>query len=180
MCIHYSSGCNVKSKCCDKFYNCFRCHDLFNEWYKTCGLPHHTFDRSGLEKVQCHECETIQDPGEKCIQCGNSFGNYVCLKCALFTDSTIDHTHCDQCGICMRAKSDEIEHCVDCGFCYPIVYKEAHMKNHVDRSITKETLCGVCEKPIIGSPHKYYKCTHCNNYLHLNCLLYILKYAQGI
>lgn len=172
-CIHYSSSCEIQGKCCDSFFNCFRCHDL---------LTDHEFDRSCLKSVKCTVCDTIQEPSSQCIKCNTTFATYVCLKCSLFTNSTESpYIHCDQCGFCCKGTSSTIRHCTVCDTCYLISQEKEHLMMHDQVwAPTKESKCLICSKNIIYSPHQSFKCSHCHRFMHLNCLILLIHFNQGI
>jgi RING finger/CHY zinc finger protein 1 len=175
-CIHYQANCEVRGSCCENFYACFRCHDLDHRLRETRGEPHHQFDRSGLDKVKCVACAHIQDPSNLCVNCGTTFGTYSCVKCSLYTNSTDKFTHCDQCGICLKGLASDLTHCTECNCCYPKSNSHNHFEGDQGKFLTHQTTCDICSKNLMRSPSQIRQCAHCDNIMHLNCVILSIKY----
>ena len=163
-CVHYSQLCSVKSKCCDEFYSCFRCHDLYHEAKRI----DHRFDRRNLHQVKCDVCHEIQDPSNKCVKCEIEFAIYSCLKCALFTNVVdgVTFNHCDDCGLCLKEDGMKSIHCFECGFCVvdSSVLPEAERKQYEEmhEKMHKESILHLIPSVICvtqpSSIHKYHIC----------------------
>jgi RING finger/CHY zinc finger protein 1 len=114
-CKHYKNGCTFLADCCNKFYNCFRCHDEEVLHKFTCN------------DIKCDSCGLIQKISQACAGCNTIFSTYFCSECILF-DSTEgkDIYHCEGCKICRIGKRNEYIHCNICRCCLSRINYDGH------------------------------------------------------
>jgi uncharacterized CHY-type Zn-finger protein len=132
-CKHYDCDCKIVAPCCEKIYDCWRCH---NE------LEDHEIKydkRYDIKKIICNKCNTKQPINNICInkECNNIFGKYYCKKCVLFDDKK-NGFHCNKCETCIIGNKDDYVHCDNCGYC---IRKE---DNHVCIEKMSEKNCPIC------------------------------------
>lgn len=149
-CTHASSYCRIKGECCENLYMCCTCHDENEE---------HQIDRTKKNKVECKQCDTLQNVSNECICCGIQFADNFCKKCLIFNDNNIQH--CEVCGICIDQQVFGIHKCFkqnddDCAICLEKINDDPHN--------LKILLCGhilhhKCYKHLIVST---YKCPLCS------------------
>ena len=64
------------------------------------------------------------------------FGEYSCIPCRLYADTTKPIFHCDGCGICRVGKREDFFHCKTCNSCWPVASKASH--RCVERALVRE------------------------------------------
>lgn len=162
-CEHYKNNCTFKASCCDKFYDCKRCHDsklIIEDLYNDKENDHIFI----CTEIKCLNCETIQSLQQYCENCKLCLGNYFCKSCIILENEK-EIFHCDKCGICRLGKRDNYFHCETCDCCINIASKDIHIctKNALKRN------CSICYEYLHTSRESSYflKCGHA---LHAQCL----------
>ena len=118
-CGHYSSGCKIISKCCNKEFACRICHDF--------EISDHEINRYEIEEIVCNACKVRQRVSnscgnKECIVFNEKFASYYCDICHLYSDKPASEIfHCEKCNICRicgigNTRNDFI-HCEKCGGC---------------------------------------------------------------
>ena len=146
-CGHYTSGCKIIAKCCNKKFACRICHDF--------EISDHEINRYEIEEIICNTCKVRQPVSNSCVnnECGEygeTFASYYCDICHLFSDKPVseiyhcekcnicrmcgigntrnDFMHCDKCGGCVRSRDGEVHKCVsdalrnDCCICLENIF----------------------------------------------------------
>lgn len=118
-CGHYTSGCKIISKCCDKEFACRICHD-----FETSG---HEINRYEIEEIICNACKVRQSisnscSNKECSEYGETFASYYCDICHLYSDKPVSEIyHCEKCNICricgIGNTRNDFVHCDKCGGC---------------------------------------------------------------
>lgn len=180
VCLHYNNSCMIKGECCEKFYDCHRCHDLQHQ----IGILDHKFSRGKLDKVMCVNCDTIQNPANKCINCNIIFAQHCCLKCALFNNEQ-EYYHCDDCDICRVDEKVPVIHCKQCNRCvkdttsdYWTEAEKIHLNTEHDRlhdeSYIEDTKCKVCQQDATQMAQQLVVCKNCKSIYNYKCAFLIL------
>jgi RING finger and CHY zinc finger domain-containing protein 1 len=112
-CTHYQRAASIAFKCCGNPYPCRHCHDLDDACDKTANCP----EARATATFTCNVCCLSQAPVEKCMGCGNSFGNYFCRRCSFVAFTNEAMYHCDKCRICIKGDPSKYKHCDRCGVC---------------------------------------------------------------
>ncbi|EJW03619.1 hypothetical protein EDEG_02050 [Edhazardia aedis USNM 41457] len=160
-CKHYKRSCMLIAECCKKTYPCRFCHDE-NESHK--------IDRNSTKEIICLYCGTIQGISNLCKKCNNTFAEYFCDKCKLWTTPDEGVFHCDMCGICRVGLPDQVFHCDVCNACMDINLKENHV--HIENNLKSD--CPICAEYLFLSIREVLllKCGHA---MHMDCFDYYLK-----
>ena len=153
VCTHYpNKKCDqFYFTCCNKIYNCLRCHNQYEE------------HKPELKTINCTNCTTHQEPSNSCINCEINFSPSYCDICFIWTDNPI--THCIKCGLCRVGIQDSLFHCNHCNACFFTKDKE----NHKCTSLFTNQNCGYClESTYSGQDNALpLKCGHI---IHDKCL----------
>eukprot|EP00917_Polyrhabdina_sp_WS-2016_P023382 GHVP01050709.1.p1 GENE.GHVP01050709.1~~GHVP01050709.1.p1 ORF type:complete len:327 (+),score=28.35 GHVP01050709.1:70-1050(+) len=161
-CQHYPVNCKIYTKCCKRYFNCWRCHDEISS---------HSIDRTKIKKVLCLGCFTDQNIGTLCSTCGGILAKYHCKKCNLLTNgSTKNIYHCDGCGNCRNGPEREFVHCNTCKVCFN---KEIY-NDHICQENLFGGDCPICGENLFTStrPITLLKCGHP---LHFECFIHYGK-----
>lgn len=161
MCDHYVHHCKLRTLCCDKIYDCHRCHN--DEWQYA--DKSHLCDPKNI-KIICNSCGTEQDVVKNCISCGTQFGNYFCQKCCLYDDIDKKQFHCDDCKICRIGGSDTFTHCSTCKCCMIVPHKctSDFLNNN----------CPICMENLFISQEGA-NTLNCGHAIHKSCLKSYIK-----
>lgn len=153
-CIHYQNNCIFFAKCCNKFFDCKRCHDENNSHEFMC------------DEIKCDKCKYLQQISQICKQCSISFSEYFCDKCKLL-DSTPNKLifHCDKCKICRIGKREDYIHCDRCNCCLHISYFDNH--KCIDNRLKHN--CAICMEYLDTSLGRIL-ILRCGHSLHEECL----------
>ena len=118
-CGHYTSGCKIISKCCDKEFACRICHDS--------EIRNHEINRYETEEIICNTCKVRQPisnscSNKECSEYGGIFASYYCNICHLYSDNPLSEIyHCEKCNICricgIGNTRNDFVHCDKCGGC---------------------------------------------------------------
>ena len=160
-CAHYARNCKVQAECCGAYVSCRFCHDE----HMKC---HHEMKRSDIKRVLCMHCDTEQDAGRCCINCGKEFAKYFCSICKLYDNTPgKDIYHCDKCGHCRIGKGIGIDnvHCDNCEAC--IV--KSDFASHCCRSRSTHADCSICGE-YLHTSRSTCRLTNCGHAIHQNCL----------
>jgi len=127
-CGHYTCGCKIISKCCDKEFACRICHDT-----ETLG---HEINRYKIEEIVCNACKVRQPisnscSNNECIVFNENFASYYCDICHLYSDNPVSEIyHCEKCNICricgIGNTPNDFIHCDKCGGCVNISGGNVH------------------------------------------------------
>ncbi|AYV80384.1 MAG: CHY zinc finger family protein [Harvfovirus sp.] len=117
-CKHYSNHCTLFAPCCQKYYDCKRCHNESNE---------HILSGDGDIKIRCDYCGFDQKIRQTCEKCTKSLGEYYCEQCIIFeNDLTRGIFHCDECKMCRLGGRENFFHCETCSCCLNVSTKSTH------------------------------------------------------
>lgn len=140
--------------CCNKYYNCYYCHNTNNN---------HIVKKKDILHMKCEDCNLIQNVSSECIKCKKKPAKYFCKICKFFSNKELNH--CVDCNMCYEVsnKSRKI-HCYDCNKCY----SEKNYKNHKCNISKNQDECIICLENFKLNDNKYYilKCSH---KIHINC-----------
>lgn len=178
-CHHYRAGCDIIPPCCNKQFNCWRCH---NDYYSK--TESHDIDRN-IKFIVCRVCNVRQKPPEKtnqrahCIECQALFGEYYCAICQIY-NSNKDCYHCKKCGICLIGDKKDFTHCDRCKCCIENTVYKTHrclpdrmnhqcgicldeLRNGLDIKILRcgHTLHTECIEALIETSPKFTRCPQC-------------------
>ena len=127
-CGHYTSGCKIISKCCNKEFACRICHDF--------EISDHEINRYEIEEIICNACKVRQPISNSCsnngcIVFGEKFASYYCDICHIFSDNPVSEIyHCEKCNICRMCgignMRNDFVHCDKCGGCVNICDVNEH------------------------------------------------------
>jgi RING finger and CHY zinc finger domain-containing protein 1 len=167
-CLHYDRNCLIFSNCCNKYYACRLCHDMYEN---------HILDRFKINKMKCLKCNEIQDISQYCIKCNNCMGIYFCKICNLFDNNGEIKKifHCNDCGICRIGGKDNFYHCNKCEGCISIKIKDNHNKC-IEKSFKDN--CSICLEDIFNSRSDIY-ILNCNHIFHKKCLFKVLMLCSN-
>jgi len=159
LCSHYKRRCYLHPPCCKPgtFYPCRVCHDEMSG--HEIGL--HRFE---ISEIKCASCDHIQEVGSSCKLCGESFGDYFCRDCRLWS-SDREIYHCNGCKLCRNGRREAWKHCDTCNVCYQTDYYQAHVcsKNKL------ETTCPICWEYMFDS-RRQVSFMPCGHPIHEDCL----------
>lgn len=162
-CLHYINRCQIFAECCNKYYDCRRCHndEIFD----------HQLNASDIKKIKCDICHEEQDIDHKCTKCKISFGVSSCIICRIFDDQTNKNIfHCDQCGICRVGGKDNFFHCELCNCCLNLSLKDNHK---CFQNVLKQKCC-ICQYDMFDAidSSNLMKCGHA---FHSECIEEYIK-----
>ncbi|AYV83817.1 MAG: CHY zinc finger family protein [Hyperionvirus sp.] len=159
-CKHYNNSITLFAACCQKYYDCKRCHNEVNDHVLT-----------GETKIRCDVCLLDQPIAQTCLKCNINLGAYFCEKCIIFeNDLNRKLFHCDQCEICRVGGRENFFHCDECSCCLSINIKSDH--KCVQQKLKQN--CPVCLEYLYTStiPSHSFACGHP---MHVTCLQEYLK-----
>eukprot|EP01126_Amoeba_proteus_P061231 TRINITY_DN819_c0_g3_i1.p1 TRINITY_DN819_c0_g3~~TRINITY_DN819_c0_g3_i1.p1 ORF type:complete len:410 (-),score=49.72 TRINITY_DN819_c0_g3_i1:40-1269(-) len=138
-CSHYQRFCQIRARCCDRFFPCRLCHDSVQD---------HQINRFETDTMICMKCLCVQGVGKYCSSCKAEMSNYYCSRCKLWAVLSEDSRiyHCEKCGICRQGKGLGVDnwHCDTCGICLSLSVKETHVCQIRDGL---KVTCPLCEHP---------------------------------
>ena len=158
-CVHSNINHQIYLKCCNKYYNCYYCHNEENN---------HIVKKSDIKNIKCTSCNEIQDiikidkTTNKCSKCNIRFSEYYCSICKFWSNKEIKH--CEKCNICYIKTKNELIHCDVCDKCY----SENIFKIHSCNLNKNNEECQICFENFKKSDIKSYflKCEH---KIHVTC-----------
>lgn len=153
-CEHYESNCQLKTNCCNKTFDCRRCHDAVSD---------HLFNRFSLSEIICKKCHVSQQPSNKCENCEIVFALYFCAVCCLWSSS--ETYHCEGCNLCKKGDRNETFHCEKCNACLPLSLKDKHV--HIENLL--ESSCLICGE-YLSWCSKRIAMLKCSHIMHEECL----------
>lgn len=160
VCSHYVHHCKLKTMCCNKIFDCHRCHNSAYEY----AADHHVCTSFQI-KIICKLCDTEQEIAKNCVSCNVQFGNYFCEKCCLYDDTDKQQYHCDKCGLC-RVGLGSFSHCDVCGCC---------MNNsHICSKDLLKNNCPICTEDLFTSQDQPNR-LNCGHFMHKTCLESYIK-----
>lgn len=175
-CTHYKKFCNkFKFKCCNKFYDCCRCHNQAG----LCNNP------IVIDTINCSKCETTQDPSNSCIQCGTQFSRSYCEICNIWSEKNI--YHCEKCGLCRVGTLDKFFHCDNCQSCFkkpkeiiPDNFEQPEQLQPLQQHqctvvLSSTTQCVLCLETAATTSQYHLMVLGCNHPVHKECLNMALK-----
>ncbi|KAA0199463.1 hypothetical protein HAZT_HAZT007884 [Hyalella azteca] len=152
---------NLQCPECSRAYVCRLCHDDAEE---------HNINRFAVTSVVCLACDATQPKAAECAHCGQRFGKYSCLVCALYDDRDLGQFHCDGCRLCRVGGREKYTHCDTCCSCLP-----NHLANkHQCLPGASERQCPVCLEDI----HSARDTAHvpsCHHFLHSSCYEQLIR-----
>jgi len=163
-CMHYFSRCQIYTPCCDKFYNCYQCHNKEAYDEETDISKAHKLIRSDVTIIKCSHCNKKQNKKQYCEDCNTCFGFYYCEPCTIFDDANRTFFHCHNCGICRVGGNKQYIHCDKCASC--VLVDDHKCFSLID--------CPVCYESLIDAtiPNTSLNCGHV---LHRECYVDMLK-----
>lgn len=162
-CNHSNIKHNIYLKCCNKYYNCYYCHNQEND---------HIIKKKDIIKIKCNDCNEEQELSNKCKKCNIQFTKYYCLICKFWSNKDI--THCNKCKICYIKSENKLIHCDGCNKCY----NENIYNNHTCNLNKNNDECQICFEDFKKSDNKYYflKCEH---KIHVTCYEKYYNYCNN-
>lgn len=158
-CKHYNTKLIIYAECCNKYYDCKKCHNEVN--------PDHKVKNKNIKKIKCLRCNTENPYGNFCYNCCDTISKYSCLKCGLWNDKKINYYHCNKCGLCKLGNENEMFHCDKCKKCFDIKIIDYHNCS----LYSENNNCPLCLE-ILGN--KNIKVLKCGHVLHYECLVQLL------
>lgn len=129
-CCHYKKTCsNFHFACCNKFYDCKRCHNEKDECK----------EKPIVDTIQCDACGETQCPNDICVKCSAKFSRSYCNICNIWSEKNI--FHCEECGICRVGNRSQFFHCVVCNLCFKVETKKDH---RCIQKVEQDSKCGYC------------------------------------
>lgn len=162
-CAHYKKTCgNFHFVCCDKIYQCCRCHNENSE----CASP------IQIDIIECLKCNKKQEPSNVCIECGEKFSRSYCGLCYIWTMK--DAYHCDECGLCRVGIKENYFHCVNCNMCFKNPTNDNANNHTCVTKIISDSKCGFCAENVHNSQEHsmQLKCGHSS---HRACFIKALE-----
>ena len=168
-CTHYKNNVEIFAECCNKYYNCNKCHnELSGNLCKNILLSVKT------KKMMCKKCKTENTPSNECKNCKIQFGKSCCLKCNIWCSNSGSIFHCDKCKCCRMGNKDDFFHCDTCNLCLSVNCIDFHKCSSVDRNLD----CPICLVKIFNE-NKEIIILKCNHLLHSECFENLIKNSSG-
>jgi len=164
LCHHYINRCQIFAQCCNKYYDCRRCHndEIFD---------HQLLIASDIKQIKCDICDKDQEISQKCINCYTSFATYICIICRIFESNTDKNIfHCDKCGICRIGSKNNFFHCDICNCCLNLLLKDNHK---CYQNVLKQECC-ICQEDMFDATY-HANLMKCGHVFHSNCLEQYMK-----
>lgn len=154
-CNHYTNNCKIIGGCCNKIYDCRRCHDEEND------------HKLSLDyKLICNKCQKQQEIHQKCDneECGITLGSFYCEICKIL-DNHSDRGiyHCDKCGICRKGGQNNFFHCDSCNCC-----RSKNQENHKCKKDILKDNCPICLQ-FLDTSDGFCLFLNCSHPIHINC-----------
>lgn len=154
-CKHYNNYCSLLMPCCDKFYDCIKCHNLSAD---------HKVDPITIERLGCSNCGVLQNIGtNSCNNCTIVFGQYYCDKCRVFEN----YKQLYHCSICNQCRDISIKHCQTCNLCISTL-------EHKCKQTRCEDDCPICLETFENKNYVL-EILNCGHALHLECFEILKK-----
>lgn len=154
-CNHYVNKCTFYTTCCDKYFDCKRCHE-----------ENHPIN---ITKIKCDLCKTEQEFSQQCTNCKESFGKYYCKICYIIDNRDREIMHCELCGICRVGSLETLFHCDTCGCCFHKTDKE----HKCHKNATKNNCC-ICFGDMFSANDGTY-IMDCGHSIHMICFIEYIK-----
>jgi hypothetical protein len=163
-CPHFNNNIEIYAECCDKFFNCNKCHN---------NVCKNKIYNKEIKKIRCKICKTLGIVGKQCIGCNITFGKSSCLKCNIWSNNNEKIYHCDKCKCCRNGNKDDYFHCDKCNLCLSINCKD----NHTCFKYDKDVDCPICLDKIFKTGDDII-ILKCNHLLHKICYNNLIKNAD--
>lgn len=162
-CTHYKKMCNkFHFNCCDKIYDCCRCHNQANLCNKTIFV----------DNICCDKCGFEQTPSSNCSNCGIQFSRSFCEICNIWSEKDI--YHCNKCGLCRVGKADKYFHCDNCESCFKLPKNDENIHICIT-PLSKTTQCLLCLESAATTSQYHLMAIKCAHVVHHECLISSLK-----
>lgn len=135
MCKHHKNKCKIFAKCCNKYYDCPKCHNK-NET--------HILDINTIDKLKCSNCNCDNNLNENptnCYNCNIKFASYYCLECKIWCNRN-NVFHCYKCKACKLGEKGQSYHCDNCNLCLSLKTKDTHKCSN--KNIDRNKVCPIC------------------------------------
>lgn len=165
-CKHYKNNLKIYTKCCDKYYDCFKCHNKKET---------HIVDNSKIELVKCNNCNEdnyLSKNPNSCYNCKIKFGSYYCLDCKIWCNKTKEAYHCNKCNSCKVGDKNNYYHCDKCNLCLSVKTKDTHQCSKSNQEINK--ICPICLDKT-NNLKDIILLLKCHHSIHQNCYNELIK-----
>lgn len=159
-CSHYINYCRIVSPCCNKIFDCYKCHDE---------KSNHKININEVKYLQCKKCEFIQTYSKRCIVCLTKFSDYYCRICKIYDSSFQAYFHCNKCKKCIRGEKRNYLHCIKCNCCIK------NIKCHICIEDRLNNNCPICFEKYEGSINEKIIIMKCGHNIHYECYLELLN-----
>jgi len=140
-CPHYNNNYQVYAECCNKYYDCHKCHNIEMK-----GL--HSIKIKDINKIRCIKCSEQNDIDYNCKKCKIRFKKKLCKICKLWCNH---ESH----------KSEKYYETLDCPICLEDIF---NLKNNAVSLICSHRMHATCLDQLIKNTDKTKKipaCTLC-------------------
>jgi len=166
-CKHYKNNLKIYTKCCNKYYDCIKCHNK-NE--------SHILDSNNINTIKCIKCNTDNELNDnynnKCVNCETLFGTYHCLECKIWSNNIKIAFHCNGCKSCKLGDKKDFYHCDNCNLCLSVSTKDTHKCSNSKYEINKE--CPICLEKIYNLKD-IILLLKCHHSIHEKCYIKLIK-----
>ena len=163
-CTHYNNNIMIYANCCNKYFDCYKCH---NE------KSNHRIFSYNLTHIKCLSCNHdnkfgINIKSNSCVNCKTPFSKYNCKICCVW-DNRMSY-HCHKCDVCKYGNKNDCFHCDNCNMCIKNSAKNRH-KCHLTN---KDDDCSICLEKLFPKKNNEDKDNqitflNCGHVLHFNC-----------
>jgi len=161
-CNHYNNKNQIYAYCCNKYYDCYLCHNEKSD---------HRINRKLIYKLKCITCKQNSQLGNKCYHCNTQYAKNGCTKCNVWC-SNEEFYHCDKCGKCKAGNKDDFYHCDECNVCFSLKCKDIHNC----KNFKKNDECPICLDSIFKfDKDDKIKLLLCNHMMHYSCYNNLIK-----
>jgi len=169
-CKHYKNNLKIYTQCCDKYYDCPKCHNK-NE--------SHVLDIKNINIVKCLSCNTdnnLLNNSNNCINCNMNFGNYKCLECKIWCNKNKSAYHCYKCKSCKIGDINNSYHCDKCNLCLSVSTKYIH--KCINLNIEINNICPICLDDI-NNCKDIILLLKCHHSIHKKCYDELIKHTSS-
>ena len=165
-CKHYKNNMNIYADCCNKYFDCYLCHNNESD---------HKITAKNITKIKCLTCtyDNDYDPqNNKCKMCNTNYSLHFCNICFIWDNRSI--FHCYKCNECKFGYSHLSHHCDKC----KLHFKKNLINLHKCEYTLNEAECSICLNNLIykietddtNDKDKFkVKILNCGHLLHTEC-----------
>jgi RING finger/CHY zinc finger protein 1 len=168
-CDHYKRRCCIHCNQCDEWHICKHCHNREHEL-----TNEHRVEADMVDIIMCMNCQTKQQPSNKCVQCNIQFAKSYCDKCYVWTEVE-DIFHCDGCKLCRVGKRENFTHCDKCNICIRTSSFEEHTKICLKQDNERKCICFERTQ----DSRKLTVVSHCGHQFHKTCYIKMQKSGRN-